>query len=183
MECIEILKREHRQMKQVLAAARADLGRAAATQAAEPAEFEKLIAFFRYFANSCHDPKEEDLLFAALHRRGLAWEGYPLRELVAAHEDMRVTLDSAVDWLPPAEAGDPAALEALLHDLRVYVELVDAHIDREEREIFPLALQRLTASDLEELSGAFTAIACQELDEGLHAYYSDLAHQITHTTP
>ena len=43
-------------------------------------DVDRLLDFFRYFTNSCHEPKEEDLLFTALHRRGLAWEGYPLRK-------------------------------------------------------------------------------------------------------
>ncbi len=181
MECIEILKREHQMVRLVIDAARRDLERAEALHAVDPAEAEQLLDFFRYFANSCHDPKEEDLLFAVLHRRGMAWEGYPLRDLVREHEEMRVILDSASDWLKPAEAGDPTAVEALVHDLRMYLDLVDAHIDREEDEVFPLALQWLTARDLEELGDAFTAIACEELDEGVHAYYSDLAHHLAGT--
>jgi hemerythrin-like domain-containing protein len=181
MECIEILKREHQMVKLVVEAARRDLKRAAEAHAVEPAEAEQLLDFFRYFTNSCHDPKEEDLLFAMLHRRGLPWDGYPLRDLVQEHAEMRVVLDSASDWLKPAESGDPAALEALLHDLTVYLDLVDAHIAKEEDEVFPLALQRLTAGDLEELGDAFTAIACEELDEGVHAYYSDLAHHLAST--
>jgi hemerythrin-like domain-containing protein len=177
MECIEILKREHQMIRLVVKAARHDLERAAEAHAIEPAEAEQLLDFFRYFTNSCHDPKEEDLLFAMLHHRGLAWDDYPLRDLVKEHAEMRVVLDS----LKPAESGDPAAVEALLHDLTVYLDLVDAHIDKEEDEVFPLALQWLTAGDLEELSDAFTAIACEELDEGVHAYYSDLAHHLAGT--
>jgi hemerythrin-like domain-containing protein len=178
MECIEILKREHQMVRLVIEAARRDLQRAAEAHAVEPAEAEQLLDFFRYFTNSCHDPKEEDLLFAMLHHRGLSWEGYPLRDLIQEHAEMRVVLDSATDWLKPAESGEPAAVEALLHDLTVYLDLVDAHIAKEEEEVFPLALQWLTAGDLEELGDAFTAIACEELDEGVHAYYTDLAHHL-----
>ena len=181
MECIEILKREHQMVRLVIAAARRDLERAAEAHAVEPAEAEQLLDFFRYFANSCHDPKEEDLLFAMLHHRGMAWDGYPLRDLVREHAEMRVVLASASDWLKPAESGDPEAVEALLHDLGVYLDLVDAHIDKEEAEVFPLAMQWLTTGDLEVLSDAFTAIACEELDEGVHAYYSDLAHHLADT--
>jgi branched-chain amino acid transport system ATP-binding protein len=181
VECIEILKREHQMVRLVIAAARRDLERATAAHAVDPAEAEQLLDFFRYFTNSCHGPKEEDLLFAMLHRRGMAWDDYPLRDLVKEHAEMRVVLDSASDWLKPAESGDPAAVEALLHDLGVYLDLVDSHIDKEEDEVFPLALQRLTAADLEELGDAFTAIACEELDAGVHAYYADLAHHLAGT--
>jgi len=181
MECIEILKREHQMVKLVIEAARHDLERAAAAHAVEPAEAEQLLDFFRCFTNSCHDPKEEDLLFAMLHHRGLAWDGHPLRDLVKEHADMRVVLDSASDWLKPAESGDHGAVESLLCDIGAYLDLLDAHIAKEEDEVFPLALQLLTARDLEELGDAFTAVACDELDEGVHAYYSDLAHHLAGT--
>ena len=178
MECIEILKREHSVVRLVTAAARRDLAEEAATHSLALEEIEKLIDFFRYFANSCHDPKEEDLLFAMLHRRGMAWDAYPLRGLVQDHEEMRVILDSAEDWLPQLRSGDAAALEPLVHNLRTYVDFVDRHIDMEEEVVFPMAAQYLSAADFEELSDAFAAIACEELEEGVHAYYSDLAHEL-----
>ncbi len=178
MECIETLKREHGMVRLVISAARRDVARAAETHELDRVESEQLLDFFRYFANSCHDPKEEDLLFAMLHRRGLPWDGYPLCELVREHEEMRVVLDSASDWLRPAEEGDVAAVEALLHNLTMYLDLVDTHIEKEEDILFPIALQWLSPADLEELSDAFAAIACEELDEGVHAYYSDLAHHL-----
>lgn len=178
MECIEILKREHGVVRLVTAAARRDLADEAETHTLALEEVEKLIDFFRYFANSCHDPKEEDLLFAMLHRRGMAWDAYPLRGLIQDHEEMRVILDSAEDWLPQLRAGDQTALEPLLHNLRTYVDFVDRHIDMEEEVVFPMAAQYLSAADFEELSDAFAAIACEELEEGVHAYYSDLAHEL-----
>jgi hemerythrin-like domain-containing protein len=178
MESVEILKREHRAVLLVAKAARRDLDGADGTDPMPEHELERLLDFFRYFTNSCHDPKEEDLFFTALHRRGLSWEDAPLRELVREHEEMRDILDSASDWLPLVRAGDPAAMVSLAHDLRVYLELLEKHIATEETSVFPLAQARLTARDLEELSDAFAAIACEELEEGVHAYYTDLAQEL-----
>ena len=39
----------------------------------------------------------------------------------------------------------------------------------------------LTGRDLETLSDAFAAIACAELEEGVHAYYTNLAHELAGT--
>ena len=81
MESVEILKREHRTVLLVAKAARRDLEGADDTYPMAVDEIERLLDFFRYFTNSCHDPKEEDLLFTALHRRGMSWDVSPLREL------------------------------------------------------------------------------------------------------
>ena len=178
MESVEILKREHRTVLLVVKAARRDLEGAGETREVAEDEVEQLLDFFRYFTNSCHDPKEEDLLFTALHRRGLPWDDYPLRELVREHEEMRVVLDSASDWLPLVRAGDTTAKMSFLHDLKIYLDLVEWHMAAEEEAIFPMVQELLTARDLEELSDAFAAIACEELEEGVHAYYNDLAHEL-----
>jgi hemerythrin-like domain-containing protein len=181
VESVEILKREHRTVLRVVKAARRDLEVADETRGIADHEVERLLDFFRYFTNSCHDPKEEDLLFTALHRRGLSWDDYPLRELLREHHEMRVVLDSAYDWLPLVKAGDSTALMSLVHDLMVYLDLLERHIAAEEEAIFPIVQELLTARDLAELSDAFAAIACEELEQGVHAYYTDLAHELVGT--
>lgn len=181
MESVEILEREHRTALLVVKAARGHLEGAGETHEIAEDEVERLLDFFRYFINSCHDTKEEDLLFTALHRRGLSWDDYPLRELVREHEEMRLVLDSASDWLPQVRAGESAALLPLLHDLKIYLDLVERHIAAEESSVFPLVQERLTTRDMEELDDAFAAITCDELEEGVHAYYTDLAHDLSGT--
>ena len=179
MEALEILKNEHRTVLAVVEAARHDLAVAVEAQHIDGEDVDRLLDFFRYFTNSCHEPKEEDLLFTALHRRGLAWEGYPLSDLLQDHAEMRLTLDSASDWLPLARQGDTCATLSLVQDLQIYLDLVELHIANEERVIFRIAAEWLTPQDLDELTEAFSAIACDELDEGIHAYYADLAQHLT----
>ena len=181
MESVEILKQEHQTVLLVVKAARRDLEDAGETHEIAEEEVKQLLDFFRYFTNSCHDPKEEDLLFTALHRRGLPWDDYPLRELVREHEEMRIVLDSASDWLPLVKAGDTTAVMSLVHDLKVYLDLLERHVAAEEGALFPLVQELLTARDLEELNDAFAAITYEELEEGVHAYYTDLAHELAGT--
>jgi hemerythrin-like domain-containing protein len=178
MESVEILKREHRTVLLVVQVARRDLERFGTIGKVAEDELEQLLDFFRYFTNSCHDPKEEDLLFTALHRRGLSWDAFPLRELVREHQQMRVVLDSASDRLPLVRAGDVSAETSLVHDLKVYLGLLERHIAAEEAAIFPMVQDLLTERDQEELGEAFAAIACEELEEGVHDYYAGLAHDL-----
>lgn len=173
-----MLSREHEMVLTVAHAARRDVDRAHATAEVDANDFDKLLDFFRYFVNSCHGPKEEDLLFTALHRRGLAWDDYPLRDLRRQHEEMRLVLDSAFDWLPRVKAGDGRAVQPLLFDVVAFLDLLEQHVAEEEEAVFPLALRRLTPHDVEELTAAFAALACEELDGGVHAYYADMARHL-----
>jgi hemerythrin-like domain-containing protein len=178
MDPLETLRQEHRAALRVARAARRWSTRAEAQGGPDTAYAEQVIDFFRYFTNACHSPKEEDLVFIALHRHGLAWSESPLRELVGEHGTLRVTLDSASDWLRLADAGVPGSLQALLHDLELFLDLLERHIALEERVLFPLAEERLHTRDLDELAAAFTRIACDERQEGVHDYYAGVAHTL-----
>ena len=182
MEAIETLRREHRIVGQVCEACRAELDRADETGVLDPVEVERFTEFFRFFTNACHDPKEEDLLFAMLHHRGLSWDDDPLADLVREHEEMRVILDAADGWVPHLKLGEQSAVRPLCRDLRSYADLVQAHIDKEETGVFVLALEMLSEADHDELTLAFENVACDEGDEGVHQYYSQLARELVSYT-
>ena len=182
MEAIETLRREHRIVDQVCEACRQELDRAAETSDLDPIEVERFVEFFRFFTNACHDPKEEDLLFTMLHHKGLSWDEDPLAELVREHEEMRVILDTADGWVPHLKLGERGVVRPLCRDLRLYTELVQEHIVKEEMGVFVLALEMLSEADLDELTLAFDNIACDEGDEGVHQYYSELARELASST-
>lgn len=175
MDPLETLRNEHSVALRVVHAAQRSLDEAAAGRGPNAERAREILDFFRYFINCCHTPKEEDLLFTALHRDGLAWDGPPLRELVRQHAELRAILDSASDRLRLVEEGVPGSLEPLLHDLRVALTLFETHVVLEEEVLFPLAEERLRARDVDELSAAFADIACDEQQEGVHEYYAGWA--------
>jgi hemerythrin-like domain-containing protein len=178
MEAIATLKREHRVMGDVCKACRHELDRAGHSHVLDAAEIQRFIEFFRFFTNSCHDPKEEDLLFTMLHHKGLAWEDEPLASLVHEHTLMRATLEAAAEWIPKARRGDQSALEPLRYDLYAYIDLVDEHMAKEEAGIFVYAADTLSQADHDELTQAFENIECDESDEGALEYYRELAHEL-----
>jgi hemerythrin-like domain-containing protein len=179
MEAIEILKREHTLVERVAHAAQRGLAAdAAGADCLHAEDLARLLDFFEYFTCSCHDPKEEHLLFPALHRRGLSWEEYPLRDLVREHAELSTIIQSARGWLGGPHHLEPAARGPLLYDLELYVDLLERHIATEEDVLFPLATRRLSPLDLAELGEAFREIACHELESGEQAYFSDLAHEL-----
>ena len=178
MEAIATLTREHRIVGRVCDACLRELDRADETGVLDAVETERFVEFFRFFANACHDPKEEDLLFAMLHRKGMSWGEDPLAGLVREHEEMRVILDTAAGWVPRLKAGERNAVRSLCRDLRRYSNLVDEHMRKEERGVFAHAVDTLTEAEHDELTLAFENIACDEGDEGVHQYYSELAQEL-----
>ncbi len=182
MECIEILRREHRVVTLVADAAHRRLDDARSSAGAdELAEVDRYVDFFRYYTIACHDPKEEDLLFAALHHRGMSWDGYPLHALMDDHAALRRTLDAASDDLTLARAGDFSAVGLALAALEDYLELLVRHVETEEEILFPIAERWLSDADFRILDERFEEVACDEADEGMQEYYTHLAHDLAGT--
>lgn len=178
MDPLEQLRQEHRMALRVVRSARDVVADAGPDGSLDLDRLDEVLDFLRYFANACHAPKEEDLLFTALHRHGMAWDRPPLRELVAQHAQLRLALDSASDELRRAHEGVPGTSGPLLHDLRLALDVLEGHIALEEQVLFPLAGERLHQRDLDHLAAAFAAIACTEEREGVHEYYAGVARDL-----
>ncbi len=178
MDPLEILRQEHRLALRVVRSARDIVADSAAGGSLDMDRLGEVLDFLRYFANACHEPKEEDLLFTALHRHGMEWDRPPLRDLLRQHEELRLALDSASDWSRLVDQGVSGAVEPLLHDLRLSLDVLEGNIALEEQTLFPLAGERLHQRDLDDLSTAFAAIACDEENEGVHAYYAGVARDL-----
>lgn len=173
-----MLRQEHGTALRVTRAARGILDEAGDGRRLDTSRAAELLDFLRYFTNACHAPKEEDLLFTALHRHGFSWDEPPLSDLVRQHAELRAALDSASDALALAGAGSPGSLERAAHELRDAVDLLEAHVALEEGVLFPLARERLHARDIESLEAAFADIACDEQEEGVHDYYAGVAREL-----
>ena len=178
MQSIETLQREHRVVTLVADAARSRLLEELPGRRVRVAEIDRFMDFFRYYTIACHDPKEEDLLFAALERRGMPWVCDSLDLLIDDRHTLCAALDAVSDALSQARSGDEAAIEQALERLEEYLDPLVRHVQMEEELLFPLAQQWLSAADLEALDEDFEKIARDEASQGMREHYTDLAHDL-----
>ena len=73
---------------------------------------------------------------------------------------------------------DRDAALALATDLREYVDVVRCHIEVEESVFFDTAQHYLTLRDRQELTEEFEAVHYDEVEEGVQAYWEELAHRL-----
>ena len=102
--------------------------------------------FFREFADRCHHGKEEDLLFPALEAQGFPRDAGPTAVMRMEHEQGRAAVRGMAESLAAAAAGDRAGLEHWLHSARIYIELLRAHIQKEDHCLFGMAEEALPAA-------------------------------------
>ncbi len=174
----EILEREHRLLYEVLDAAEKECEHIDGTGCCHVDLVGDIIEFFRFFGDGLHDPKEEGLLYARCHKRGMTSEDEPLEQMLGEHEWCRGQLDLMQSTLDAVKAGQTARVPDLGVQLREYVEVNRCHMEVEETTFFDLASHYLTRKDLDELTCEFEAVHFDEVEEGVHAFYEQLAHRV-----
>lgn len=174
----KILEAEHRLVLEVADAADKECAHIDATGAVRVDLAGDILGFFRYFNDGLHDPKEEGLLYARCHRRGMTEEDEPLEQMIGEHEWCRGKLDGLEQTLERIDPMDRAAAFDFAARLREYVDVIRCHIEVEEEVFFDTAQHYLTVNDRHELTEEFEAVHWDEVEEGVAAYWEDLAHRL-----
>jgi hemerythrin-like domain-containing protein len=174
----ETLKHEHHVILMVLKAAARELSFIDERESVHGATVEQMVDFFRHFADECHHAKEEQHLFPAMVRRGVAQENGPIGVMLHEHELGRGFVRQIAESVSAAAAGDSQAREQLRSALDSYITLLRQHIDKENKVLFPLADSVLTADDQKQLQEAFDRVEAEEIGEGVHEKYHQLAHDL-----
>ena len=137
-----------------------------------------ILGFFRFFCDGLHDPKENGLLFARCHKRGMTDDDEPLAQMLGEHEWCAGQLDNLQAALRELPEGDGGAALAFAADLRGYVAVIRCHIEVEESLFFDTAQHYLTEGDRRQLTEEFESVHYDEVEEGVEQYWEALAHKL-----
>lgn len=179
MKPTDILKAEHRGIEQMLEVVRAGADRLARGEEVPPELFPQAVDFFRDFADRCHHGKEERLLFARLADRGVPVNGGPIGVMLAEHEQGRGHIRGMQEALDRLARGDRGAVTELAGHAEAYVELLRAHIQKENNVLFPMADRLLSAEEQAELEREFERVEREEIGEGVHERYHEMIHELS----
>jgi len=126
---------------------------------------EKCIAFIRLFADACHHGKEEGLLFPALVDQGLPQDGGPIAVMLHEHRLGREFVADMARALDGARAGNANDETRLVNAGRGYVDLIHAHILKEDNILFHMADQMIEGPACAALCEAYDG-TCDHQFEG-----------------
>ncbi|MGZ4200183.1 MAG: hemerythrin domain-containing protein [Thermoleophilia bacterium] len=173
----ETLQKEHKVCSTMLDAMEGKIARVRSGDVFDPETFDKLVGFFHFFMIECHEPKEASLLFSKLVQRGLSRDEGIVADMSREHTQLGQLLSQAEAGLGAASSDDKARA-AFLTDLQSFVDGMRAHMAEEDELLFPIVAQMLTQRDLEELARAFESVESQEIIDGVHDKYVDLARRL-----
>jgi hemerythrin-like domain-containing protein len=94
------------------------------------------------------------------------------------HEQGRLHVQTMTVNLEEASKGEQAALEQFSQSASLYVQLLRAHIRKEDGVLFPLAGKILSENDQGRLKTAFHNVEKEDIGKGVHEHYLEIARNL-----
>lgn len=140
-----------------------------------PVFFEKVIDFFRFYADRCHHGKEEDILFFELDKKPMSPEHRKIMKgLLSDHIKARklvASLDSSVNRYKQASIGAVSEVKDVLKEI---VNLYTAHIKKEDKGFFFPVMKYFNRQEKDDLIARFV-----KFDSGLvHEKYKKIIEDL-----
>lgn len=166
MKPTQILRNEHKIIKQVLAAI-SRLSQDLTHKRKVKIELtQKVMDFIRNYADLFHQGKEEDILFRDMKNRGLPTDYGPLGVVFTEHEIGRAYIRQVLSALQRYQEGETEAVLDVAKSLSNYVELLNQHIDKEDSVLYQMADEMFTATEYKKMVEEFSEIERTKLVKG-----------------
>jgi hemerythrin-like domain-containing protein len=173
---------EHRLIEQVLACLEQMADRCATAGELDPQLARDAVWFLRTFADRCHHGKEEAQLFPMMESRGFSTDAGPTAVMRVEHNEGRDLVGRIEQAIEGAAGGDRHAVESFVHSSRAFVELLRAHIEKEDHCLFPMADQALSHDERDTLRKLFEKVDDHEIGqdaiEKCHRMANDMADRL-----
>ena len=157
MTPIEVLMDEHRVIERAITALTA-YARAIANGADLPRpDLGKLVSFLREYADAFHHGKEEDILFRAMVDSGMPKDSGPLAVMLSEHTEGRRLTGTLADLAVGEAAWGQEERRRLLFAAAGYARLLREHIQKEDRVLYPMAINMLPDDVWRGIESEFSA--------------------------
>ena len=183
MTATSILRDEHELILEVLNAAAEAARRLQSGQSVDPGTLERMLTFLREFADRAHHGKEEDLLFPALVRRGMPSAGGPIGVMLFEHTQGRELIRRMAAAGEGIAGGAPGAGSAWANAARGYVELLRAHIAKENDILFVMADRILSNEEQAGLGELFRKVDSEKIGAAKYEQLRILAGDLLRELP
>lgn len=182
-EAIGLIQDEHRSLAAVIQAAEF-LVRKYIRESKAP-DFKLLHAMLYYvreFPERRHHPKEDKVLFAKLKAR-TSEAGAVIADLEQEHARGGQMLNALTVALSNWEAGAAQGAKGFEAELSHFADFYWRHMEKEEKQVLPVAERIFTDQDWKEVEAAFAANADPMLGKSTGDEFRELFSRIVRLTP
>ncbi len=168
MKPTDILKNEHRLIERMINV----LEKFCEKNELNKVDAEKIIDFFKNFADKCHHGKEEDMLFPEMEKSGIPKEEGPISVMLFEHTQGRNFIrgmDLAIR---------EKSFQKFKENAVGYIELLRNHIFKEDNILFNMADVHIDEKGKVKLLEEFEKFEKEKMGEGVHEMYHELVEEM-----
>ena len=165
---VEQLKKEHSAIETMLKILDTICKKLRAGEKTEPEHLDKIIEFFRIFADRCHHGKEEEIFFPALEMAGIPKERGPIGVMLGEHDRLRGLMHGLAEVVDRYRAGEERARDEIVWYASDYSATLRGHIEKENNVLFKMAEMHLSSEEEKELAERFESMEVEKIGAGKH---------------
>jgi hemerythrin-like domain-containing protein len=136
------------------------------TVCTELSHIELAVSLIINFADGFHHVKEENLLFPMLVTKGFSNEQGPIPVMLHDHTEARKFVKEMAETIETIKQGDPSVFTSLYDYMQGYIDLLRAHIGKENNVLFRMADKALTPEEQQSLLKSFAAVEVLDYSKG-----------------
>lgn len=165
MDAIELMMDEHKNIKRGLAVIRKMCISVLNGNEVPHEDFKQIIDFVRNYADKHHHNKEEAILFKKMTEElGEKLVGAPIGGMLTEHDFGRLFIKSLDEALDRVKKGDADSRVDVIANAIGYADLLNRHIDKEDKVIYTFARRSLKEEAIQELNAR-----CEEVEKTAEA--------------
>lgn len=158
MDAVDLMKEEHGYIKRGL-----QIIRKMSISILESGEvcyedFKNMIEFIRNYADKHHHNKEESILFKKMQEQIGEMVKAPLSGMFIEHDLGRLFISNLELALQRVKDGDNDSRVDIIANAIGYADLLNRHIDKEDKAIYSFARRALSVEALEDVNDACSAV-------------------------
>lgn len=158
MDAVDLMKEEHQYIKRGLQVIRKMSISILESGEVGYEDFKSVIEFIRNYADKHHHSKEENILFKKMQDQiGKMAEG-PLSGMFIEHDLGRLFISNLELALQRVKSGDRDSRVDVIANAIGYADLLNRHIDKEDKVIYSFARRALSAEALEDVNSECSAV-------------------------
>jgi len=143
--------------------------------ATDLSDMELVVKLIQQYADGFHHAKEENLLFPLLVKKGFSEHEGPVGVMLQEHAEGRNFVKAMVSDMDRYRTGDDTVLPDIYRSMQGYIDLLRAHIGKENNVLFRMADKVLSAAEQEELLKKFTEMEATEYGQAkIQGFITDI---------
>ena len=133
----------------------------------------EMVNFLRLFADKCHHGKEEGLMFPAMEKVGIPNKGGPIGQMLLEHDQGR----QHIAEMAASTEGSTLQADRFAEAATGYIQLMRAHIDKENSVLFPAGDRMLPTDVQKQLLDQFEGFEEEVMGKGTHEKLHETLHR------